>query len=626
VFRALGISDDDARGEVRLPARRAQVRRAPARRHRPRDGPPGDAPLRRREHPRRGRLPQDPEGDRPHDRRPQPGLPRPARRALCGLYRFTLDLVTSRRLVAGGRALLGRAATLTIVTLDGATRLVHGVITEQRVAAHDASHELRTLRLRLEPRMALLRHRVRSRVFHDLSPAAVVSTVLRAWGMQPEGRFTRAAPRLEHCVQRRESDLAFVERVLARHGLSWWFEHPQGGGDVDADDTRAELEGATVAGDGELGDTDLGREKLVLCDLPERYSALGGGATPRALRYIGRRADGGGYEPGDVPVFTAEDRVRPTAARVTRYDPARHEPAGARHVTDQAELRDARTTEAALGLALDAFEAEHCAAAEPGSARSPPGGRPPRRRALPGQVLPPGGGAGAALHAHRARLPRARRRLRGDGRAPHGRGGPPGQRRPPLREQLHLRPRRDAGAPATPARARGAGGGERDGGGRRRRRRAHRRGGAGAGALPLGRARRSARPALVPGAGGVVVRGRRVGGAVYAARRERGAGGLPRRGRRPAGGGGGAAQRARRGAVPGRRGDAAERDPHAVDRRGRAQRAVLRRPARPRGGVPARAAQPPRGGAPGPQRPRARERRGDGRRGHDEASDRVACG
>lgn len=292
------------------------------------------------------------------------------RERLCGLYRFSLDLVTSRRLVAGGRALLGRAATLTIATADGAARLVHGVITRQGVAAHDASHEMRTLRLHLEPRMALLRHRVRSRVFHDLTPAAVVRAVLDGWRVDVVGRIARQAPRLEHCVQHRESDLAFVTRVLARHGISWWFEHPHGAGDADADDTRAELEGATIAGGGDLGDTDLGRERVVLCDHAERYSVLGGGATARALRYISLRADGGGYAPGDVPVFTADDRVRPTAARVTHYDPARHQPDGGRYVTDQSDLRDARTTEAALGLALDRFDSEHAPPVEAGSARA----------------------------------------------------------------------------------------------------------------------------------------------------------------------------------------------------------------------------------------------------------------
>lgn len=293
------------------------------------------------------------------------------REQLCGLYRFTLDLVTSRRLVAGGRALLGRAATLTLQASDGATRRVHGVVTRQEVEAHDESHELRVIRLRLEPRMALLRHRVRSRVFHDLTPAAVAGTVLREWGVTPEGRFTRLAARLEHCVQRGESDLAFVTRVLARHGLAWWFEHPQGdGGDVEADDTRTDLVGATVAGDGDLGDAGFGREKVVLCDAAEQYSALGGDGSPRVLRYVGHEAEGDDLAPGDVTRFVADDRLRPTAARVTRYDPARYRPEGGSHLSERVEVREANTTEAALGLEVGRFDAEHATAPETASARA----------------------------------------------------------------------------------------------------------------------------------------------------------------------------------------------------------------------------------------------------------------
>ena len=292
------------------------------------------------------------------------------REQLCGLYRFALHLVTSRRLIAGGRALLGRAATLSLATSDGAVRRVHGVVTRQEVEAHDESHELRVIRLRLEPRMALLRHRVRSRVFHDLTPAAVVGTVLREWRIDPEGRFTRLPARLEHCVQRGESDLAFVTRVLARHGLSWWFEHPQADGDAEADDTRTDLVGATVAGDGDLGDAGFGREKVVLCDAAERYSALGGGAAPRVLRYVGQEAEGDDPAPGDVTRFVADDRLRPTAARVTRYEPPRYRPEGGSHLSERTELREANTTEAALGLEVERFDAEHATAVEAASARA----------------------------------------------------------------------------------------------------------------------------------------------------------------------------------------------------------------------------------------------------------------
>ena len=48
VFRALGIDDEEAPREVRLPPRRAPLRRAAARRHRRRHGSPRDAPLGRR--------------------------------------------------------------------------------------------------------------------------------------------------------------------------------------------------------------------------------------------------------------------------------------------------------------------------------------------------------------------------------------------------------------------------------------------------------------------------------------------------------------------------------------------------------------------------------------------------
>ena len=53
------IGAEEARSEVRLPARRAAVRRAAARRHRLRPGPHGHADGRRRVDPRRDRLPED---------------------------------------------------------------------------------------------------------------------------------------------------------------------------------------------------------------------------------------------------------------------------------------------------------------------------------------------------------------------------------------------------------------------------------------------------------------------------------------------------------------------------------------------------------------------------------------
>ncbi len=67
VFDLLGIGAEDARAQVRLPARCAEVRRAPSRRHRFRARPAGDADGRRRQHPRGHRLPEDADRGGPAD-------------------------------------------------------------------------------------------------------------------------------------------------------------------------------------------------------------------------------------------------------------------------------------------------------------------------------------------------------------------------------------------------------------------------------------------------------------------------------------------------------------------------------------------------------------------------------
>jgi aspartyl-tRNA synthetase len=81
VFAALNISPEDQQRQVRLPARRAAVRRPAARWPGLRAGPPGHADDQGRVDPRRHRLPEDPARPVPADRRPQPGRRETAARA-----------------------------------------------------------------------------------------------------------------------------------------------------------------------------------------------------------------------------------------------------------------------------------------------------------------------------------------------------------------------------------------------------------------------------------------------------------------------------------------------------------------------------------------------------------------
>ena len=77
----IGLDAEEAQGALRLPARRAALRRAAARRHRDGHRPHRRAAGRPRVDPRRDRLPEDRQRRRPADRRARAGRRAPAARA-----------------------------------------------------------------------------------------------------------------------------------------------------------------------------------------------------------------------------------------------------------------------------------------------------------------------------------------------------------------------------------------------------------------------------------------------------------------------------------------------------------------------------------------------------------------
>lgn len=130
-------------------------------------------------------------------------------------------------------ALLGQPALLQLLTQHSRRDLrpIHGHVTAfERVSADGG---LARYRLRLEPWLALLRHRRDSYVWQGKSVLDIVQEIFgdyRGKGkLAPSWRLALAGPNQylprDVCTQYEESDLAFVERLLAEEGLFYWFEH-----------------------------------------------------------------------------------------------------------------------------------------------------------------------------------------------------------------------------------------------------------------------------------------------------------------------------------------------------------------------------------------------------------------
>lgn len=189
--------------------------------------------------------------------------------------------------------LLLKPASFTFQTpmFDGApavpVRTVFGVVESfRRVStSNDDTHYALTL----VPRIALLAHTKGSEVYLNQSVTEVVEQVLRKHGMEGpdfEFRLSREYPPRELITQWRETDLEFVQRLLAEVGIYWRFE-------MDArleqdvvifQDSQQQYEfGVTLPLRNQAGMSDSGRESI--WDIQTAYNVVTGSVSNRDYNY-----------------------------------------------------------------------------------------------------------------------------------------------------------------------------------------------------------------------------------------------------------------------------------------------------------------------------------------------------
>ncbi|MCL2724708.1 MAG: type VI secretion system tip protein VgrG [Polyangiaceae bacterium] len=129
-------------------------------------------------------------------------------------------------------AAFGAAAALTLKTSEQPPRILQGIAAHLE-ALGGVPGERETARRRysltIVPKLWLLKHRRKNRVFQNKTAKEIVESMLRGieltsedwrWRTQPD------YPKLPFVYQRNESDYEFFRRVLASAGIFFYFEHP----------------------------------------------------------------------------------------------------------------------------------------------------------------------------------------------------------------------------------------------------------------------------------------------------------------------------------------------------------------------------------------------------------------
>lgn len=203
--------------------------------------------------------------------------------------------------------LIGQQLSLALRRADDRRRTWHGYVA---AAAHLGSDGgWHRWRLRLGSWLDFLALRRDTYLYQERTALEIVEDVFRD---HPQARWrvevTRALPRREICTQYRETDLDFVQRLLAEEGIGYHFEH------LSDADGEAQRDGLAP---------QQARHCLVLTDRASPRPFLGPVRFSQPRDLAGRDARARAWEVDTLTRVRCTQRAHPTALALARWHPER---------------------------------------------------------------------------------------------------------------------------------------------------------------------------------------------------------------------------------------------------------------------------------------------------------------
>lgn len=124
------------------------------------------------------------------------------------------------------RGLLGNPLTLWVANHAGGVRRPLNGHLRHLVRGERDNRAWRNFSAEVVPWMWFLSRSVDCRIYQNLSVPDILAGVFQQFGLvNVQFRLDKTYPKLEFCVQYRESALAFVSRLMEHVGIFYWFEH-----------------------------------------------------------------------------------------------------------------------------------------------------------------------------------------------------------------------------------------------------------------------------------------------------------------------------------------------------------------------------------------------------------------
>lgn len=190
-------------------------------------------------------------------------------------FRYELGMV-SKDIDLKAEDILGTAVTITLRT-EGTKRHFHGIVAE--FAFQEYREDYAHYRAVLRPWLWFLTNRSDNRIFQKKSVVEIVEAVWKPYAhVKVEKRLKKSYPPRDYCVQYRETDLNFVQRLMEHEGIFYHFDHADGEHTLVLSDANASVKDAegfgTVKFKGQTG-TVAGEDDVINALLPRAFVRSG---------------------------------------------------------------------------------------------------------------------------------------------------------------------------------------------------------------------------------------------------------------------------------------------------------------------------------------------------------------
>src|SRR4051812_14494150 len=142
---------------------------------------------------------------------------------LSELFEYRIDALSEDENIDFGNA-LGQNCSVRCISYSGTERFFNGVLVEaQWVGVTDTYF---AYRLVLRPWLWLMSHTTNCRIFANKNVPDIIKEVFSGADLYDfRHHLQEEYPEIEYCVQYRETDLAFVSRLMEQYGIYYYFEH-----------------------------------------------------------------------------------------------------------------------------------------------------------------------------------------------------------------------------------------------------------------------------------------------------------------------------------------------------------------------------------------------------------------